>query len=134
MVHLDLALRSLDPDAGGARVVGVRRAVEVCRRDADGVGPGADDDGVVVHAGFVHVHAARDLGGFAGLGRLGVVEDLEDPGEGVEAEVEEAAACEVGVDLILLATFTESYKVGDGPCGARRQSGYWGSVRVTSRR
>ena len=75
-----------------------------------GAGEGEEDGGHFVRTGAVECHCGGHLRGFPRGGGLGGVEGLETPCEGVDAEVEEGAAGEVGVDHAVLV-------VGEGGFG-----------------
>ena len=95
---MDLAFRALDAYSrfsaieavrvGGDAEAGESDAVSgVCAVAAGGGGEGEEHGGVFVGAGGgVFVHSGEDGGGFAVGGGDGVVERLEAPGQGVDAD------------------------------------------------
>ena len=97
---MDLAFRALDAYSRfsaieAVRVGGDAEASEsdavsgVCAVAAGGGGEGEEHGGVFVGAGGgVFVHSGEDGGGFGGGGGDGVVECLEAPGQGVDADYE----------------------------------------------
>jgi hypothetical protein len=104
---LDFALVALDADgwACATLAVGVGSCAESGGGDTVGVaaefgraGEGEQHGGHLVGAGGVLFERGNDGGGLTGGFGLGVVEGLEYPGQGVDAQVEEGASSQVGVD------------------------------------
>ena len=94
-IDLNLSLRPLDANSRFGRIEAIRvcRDAEACKGDAvggvfaaGGRGEGEQDGGVLVSAGAVLFDGCEDGGGFAVRGGDGVVEGLEAPGEGVNAD------------------------------------------------
>ena len=104
---LDFTLVALDADgwASAAFAVGVRGCAESGGSNAVGIatelrgtGEGDQHGGHFVGAGGVLLEGGNNGGCLAcGFG-LGEVEGLEDPSQGVDAQIEESASSQVGID------------------------------------
>lgn len=97
---LDFALGALDSDRGAGRVETVGVGGHLDRGGGNArhlvLGEVAHDARRLIGAGAVLVDGGEDIGRLLVL--LEVIQCLEDPGEGVNAEIEERTAREIQVD------------------------------------